>query len=214
VSFAIVLPTLALLGLWADTIRRGRPRLASPLLYALGAGAMLLVGVAAGAASTIKELALYDTTWRTSTAHYVMLATTLALLGGVTYWAPRLFGRKLAEGPSRTVAALLLFGTIGLSFPDLVTGALDQAWFFGGLPVNDVSTIEALNLVSAAGGALVLLAALLFIGTVARAIPKGDPPGDDPWTGHTLEWATTLPEISSEAPLYDARHLAGAEATD
>jgi heme/copper-type cytochrome/quinol oxidase subunit 1 len=39
---------------------------------------------------------------------------------------------------------------------------------------------------------------------------------DDPWDGHTLEWATsspppvgnfaTLPEISSEAPVYDARH--------
>ena len=41
-------------------------------------------------------------------------------------------------------------------------------------------------------------------------------PGDDPWSGHTLEWATSspppagnfasLPEITSEAPLYDARH--------
>ena len=41
-------------------------------------------------------------------------------------------------------------------------------------------------------------------------------PGDDPWTGHTLEWATSspppvgnfasLPAITSEAPLYDARH--------
>jgi heme/copper-type cytochrome/quinol oxidase subunit 1 len=174
---------------------------------------MLLVGVAAGAASTIKGLEVYDTTWRTSTAHYVMLAAALALLGGVTYWAPRIFGRQLAEGPSKAAAALLLLGTIALSFPDLVSGALDQAWFFGGLGLNDVNTIEALNLVSAAGGALVLLAALLFIGTVARAIPQGDQPGDDPWSGHTLEWATTVPEISSEAPLYDARHRTDAEAT-
>jgi heme/copper-type cytochrome/quinol oxidase subunit 1 len=39
---------------------------------------------------------------------------------------------------------------------------------------------------------------------------------DDPWEGRTLEWATTspppvgnfatLPEVTSEAPLYDARY--------
>jgi cytochrome c oxidase subunit I len=41
---------------------------------------------------------------------------------------------------------------------------------------------------------------------------------DDPWEGHTLEWATTspppvgnfasLPGVTSEAPLYDARYAA------
>jgi heme/copper-type cytochrome/quinol oxidase subunit 1 len=173
---------------------------------------MLLVGVGSGAASTVKDLGLYDTTWRTSTAHYVLLATALALLGGITYWAPRIFDRKLAEGASRSIAALLLFGTIGLSFPDLVSGALDQLPFFGGAS-DDISTIEALNVVSAAGGALVLVAVLLFVATLLRAIPKGEGPGDDPWDGHTLEWATTPPEISSEAPLYDARHRAEAETT-
>jgi heme/copper-type cytochrome/quinol oxidase subunit 1 len=44
---------------------------------------------------------------------------------------------------------------------------------------------------------------------------------DDPWDGHTLEWATSspppvgnfaaVPEVTSEAPLYDARY-AGASA--
>jgi heme/copper-type cytochrome/quinol oxidase subunit 1 len=53
---------------------------------------------------------------------------------------------------------------------------------------------------------------------------RGDGPGDDPWDGHTLEWATssppavghfaTLPEITSEAPVYDARHAAAAETTE
>ena len=57
-------------------------------------------------------------------------------------------------------------------------------------------------------------AVLLLIG----ALRSKDQPGDDPWGGHTLEWATSspppagnfasLPEIASEAPLYDARRPA------
>ena len=49
---------------------------------------------------------------------------------------------------------------------------------------------------------------------VLAALRSKELPGDDPWSGHTLEWATSspppagnfasLPEITSEAPLYDA----------
>jgi heme/copper-type cytochrome/quinol oxidase subunit 1 len=58
----------------------------------------------------------------------------------------------------------------------------------------------------------------LVVGLALLARRRVDGPGDDPWSGHTLEWATasppavghfaTLPEITSEAPLYDARHAA------
>ena len=64
---------------------------------------------------------------------------------------------------------------------------------------------------------------MLALGAVAVRGPAGRgpreatrDPGDDPWSGHTLEWATSsppplgnfasLPAITSEAPLYDARH--------
>ncbi len=217
VSFAILLPTFALLGLWAGTARSGRVRLSSPLIYAAASAIMLVVGLAAGAASSIDALDVYDTTWTTATAHYVLLATAIALMGGVTYWAPKIFGRSLGEAPSRLAATLLLFGTIGLSFPDVVSGALDQVPFFGEV-TDEVDTIEALNIVSFLGGALVIAAVLLFIATLLRTARSRELPGDDPWGGHTLEWATsspppvgnfaTLPDVGSEAPLYDARHRA------
>jgi heme/copper-type cytochrome/quinol oxidase subunit 1 len=65
----------------------------------------------------------------------------------------------------------------------------------------------------------------LVVAGLALALRRsGDGPGDDPWDGHTLEWATSsppaigsfasLPPITSEAPLYDARHAAHAAATD
>jgi heme/copper-type cytochrome/quinol oxidase subunit 1 len=225
VSFLILLPTLALLGLWAVTLRKGQITMSSPLLFGGASVVMLLVGLLAGAVQAIEPIktlvdgdgtSLYGTSWTTSVASYVFLALAIALFGGVTFWAPKILGRCLQEGAARGVALLLLAGTVLWSFPDLVSGLLGQGGDIPGPVTDNESTIEALNAASLLGGALLALAALGFIGLVVRATRSGERPGDDPWHGHTLEWATSspppagnfasLPEVSSEAPLYDARH--------
>ncbi len=60
------------------------------------------------------------------------------------------------------------------------------------------------------------MAVLVFGANVWRSLRRGEPAGDDPWGGQTLEWATTspppehnfdsLPPIRSERPVWDARH--------
>ena len=79
-----------------------------------------------------------------------------------------------------------------------------------------MGTIEALNVVSTIGGVVLALAVLAFLALLVGAARSTTAPGDDPWGGHTLEWATSspppvgnfasLPAVTSEAPLYDARH--------
>ena len=224
-SFLILLPVLALLGLWATTIRKGQVTLASPLLFGAASIVMLLVALLAGAVQAIKPVktlvdgdgtSLYGTSWTTSVASYVFLALAIALFGGITFWAPKLIGRRLQERGACGVAVLLLAGTVLWSFPDLVSGLLGQSGDVPSPVADNRSAIEALNTASLVGGVLLALAALGFIGLVIRAIRDDDRPGDDPWQGHTLEWATSspppagnfasLPEVASEAPLYDARH--------
>src|SRR3546814_8212426 len=56
VSFAIVIPLLGLLRLWALTARAGKPTLGSPLIFALGHVLVLLVGAIAGAVQAIEPL--------------------------------------------------------------------------------------------------------------------------------------------------------------
>ena len=224
-SFLVLLPLLAFTGLVAGTVRRGAVRLISPLVWAVAALLMLLAGAANGALVAISQLDLIETTATTAQVHYVLVAVLLGCFGGIAYWAPKLWGRSVPEGPSTGLAVGGLVGCVLLSLPDLISGFLDQPARLGQVDDSE-STVEALNLASAVGGGLVVLVAVAFAGLVVRAATgrrsDTDPVLDDPWDGHTLEWATTsppppgnfteVPPVRSEAPVYDARHAPEADA--
>lgn len=221
-AILVLLPALAFAGLLGDTVRRGSARLLSPLVWGVSALVMLLAGIANGILVAIEPFDLVGTTAQTAQAHYVLGAALLGLFAAIAWWSPKLFGRGVAEGPSTALAVLGLLGTVALALPDLITGFLDQQIRLGGA-TDDVSAIEALNVVSIVGGALLVLVAVAFIGLVIATGFGGAAAVDDPWEGHTLEWATTsppsrgnfdtLPDITSEAPLYDARHRSGSDTT-
>jgi heme/copper-type cytochrome/quinol oxidase subunit 1 len=226
VSVAAIVPFLGLLGLWANTIRKGKVVLSSPLLFGVVALLLALLGLAAGAVESIKPIEtlvdgaaktrLYGTAWGNSVLGLLMLSAAAAALGGIVYWAPKLLGSKVHEGGARLVALLVLLGAGVGNLADLVAGLLGKPDSALLAPADNVDTIKALSTVVALGDAVLVLAGLLFVLLLVQAIVKGEAPGDDPWSGHTLEWATaspptignfsSLPAVTSEAPVYDARH--------
>jgi cytochrome c oxidase subunit 1 len=56
----------------------------------------------------------------------------------------------------------------------------------------------------------------IFVYNIILSLWKGQPAGDDPWDGWTLEWMTTspppaynfelIPEVQSRRPLWDLKH--------
>jgi heme/copper-type cytochrome/quinol oxidase subunit 1 len=221
-AFAVVIPLVGLLGAVGDAIRRGKVRVTAPLVFGVGALLLVLGGAVVGAVATIRDLDLQTpaTTWMTGQAHAVLLGVSLAAVGAVHYWAPKLFGRMLNGALGLLTAALLLIGTLVLVVPDLVSGALDQPAFLTEGSVR--SGVEALNAVALAGGILVTLGLLLFIVNLFGAASRrhaGAP--DDPWGGQTLEWATSSPphpgnfagleDVVSPEPLLDRAAAAAAE---
>ncbi|HET6953179.1 MAG TPA: cbb3-type cytochrome c oxidase subunit I [Acidimicrobiales bacterium] len=228
VGVLAVVPVLGLLGLWTLTLLTGRVRLGTPLVVALFSGLLLLTGIGGGVATVIDGLDLTGTTWMTAQADLVLLGAALGGLAGVAFWAPKLYGRLLPDVLTRLGATLVAVGAFVAAVPQAIAGlAYDQARFVAGgvgaVDPGDLETVETLDLVSAVGLAVVVLGGLAVAGAlVARR--RVDGPGDDPWTGHTLEWTTsspppvgnfaTLPAITSEAPLYDARYAPANEGTE
>ena len=220
-AFAIVPVFLALLGVVGATMRAGQLRLGSPLLFCVATMLLLLAGAALGAIGAVDALELKRTSWDSAQSHFVFGAGAVGGMGALHYWAPKLFGRTLAEGLGRLTALLLLAGFSALALADAVSGALDQPARLAADKVT--SDIETLNLVSLAGGVVVVLAVLVFlvnlVGALARRRDDRTDAENDPWGGHTLEWLTSsppppgnfgdLPVVLSPAPLLDARAAEG-----
>jgi heme/copper-type cytochrome/quinol oxidase subunit 1 len=206
-----ILPLLGLFGLWAELLRSGTRRLASPLVFAVAAGLMLLVATLAGAVLAIPAFDMTGTVAQTGHSHYTLLAATIAGIGALWFWASKIMGRRLPEGLGFVSAVLLLVGTIAVSLPDIISGAFGE-------DEDAVQGIEWLNTVSAVGGVLALLGVVVAVlGLLAGLRRSGDKAGEvpaDPWgSGSTLEWATASPPayanfaeppvVTSASPLLD-----------
>ena len=212
-AFALVLPLLAILGGIGDTLRRGRFNPTSPLLFSIVSVLALVLAAVAAAVRSIDGLDLVGTTADTAVVHLALAGGAVGVVGALHHWPSKIFGTVFSEGIGRTAAVLLLLGGVALAAPDLVSGFLDQpAGLVAGADVED--GVEALNLVSLAGGGLVLLGVLLVLVNLTGSASRRDEPApDDPWGGHTLEWRTTSPPapggpgplepVTSAAPLLD-----------
>jgi heme/copper-type cytochrome/quinol oxidase subunit 1 len=207
-AFAIALPLLVFVGSTADTLVHGRPKLGSPLIFAVAAVLMLLAGVVVGAMRAVHPLELVETTADASVSHYVLGASAIAALGAIHYWWPQILTRPLREGLGRLTALLLLVGVFALALPDVISGLLDERRGSLG-PVRD--GVEALNAVSFVGGVFVVLAVVVFVVNLAVSLAsRPDDEVTDPWDGHTLEWADDAVAVTvmSATPLLDAREAA------
>ena len=137
------------------------------------------------------------------------------LLGAEDHGPPAPRGR----GPPRRPAPAGRHGAVEL--PRRRLGPPRPAGGAAGPGRRQLDSIDALNTVSALGGVVLASAVAVFIVLLLRAARSRELPGDDPWSGHSLEWTTSSPPpvgnfasllpITSEAPLYDARHRPGGE---
>jgi heme/copper-type cytochrome/quinol oxidase subunit 1 len=212
---AIVLPMLALLAGWVTTLRGSKPLLKSSLLFSLGGAVTLLIATFGGALYVIKPLQLHDPAWidrgtppfADGQMLLVVSATALVGLGALVHWAPKLFGRFVADGPAKLAAVVGLVGGLLAGLPLLVYGF--------SLKVSGLAdSASALNGASAAGGMMMVVAIILVvIGLISGG--RGEELADDAWgRGQTIEWATTsppplndfglLPLVESAEPLLDA----------
>lgn len=203
-------------------IAGGRPKVtAAFVLSFLGLG-MIFVGVAGNFLMAITDLELLGTSFEEGAVLYVVYGATMAVMGGVAFWAPKLWGRTLSEKAVLPLAGLAFLGTVLASLPLYFAGFLGQA---GGIPANAAQvdailsldydgTAELWNSLSMIGHIVMVVAVLAFVLLMLQTFTgRGDAAPDNPFGGHTIEWSTSspapannfeyVPTVASPSPVFD-----------
>lgn len=238
-TIACALPVLLTLALAGESMAKGKAKINTPLAAALLSGVMLLAGAATAILGAVDPILSFiedigDTTidfsfdvagtsFHWGVRAFVVGAVALGLISGVHHWGHKIWGRSLDDRIGFLSVLATLGGTVAWGASSIAAGFLDQP----GLPFADSSgdsTVELMNIISAAGGALVAAGMLLLLLNVAGVVAGRVGSAAEPWTGATLEWATASPPIrenfeqapvvSSHTPMIDMALAASADAAN
>jgi heme/copper-type cytochrome/quinol oxidase subunit 1 len=221
------LPLLGLLitmGLGALTakngVANGRPRLTAAFVFSfLGLG-LVLLGV--NALMNIADLELAGTSFEEGATLLVVNGAVMAVLGGVLFWAAKLWGKVVPEKLAFPLVLPALAGAALSGLPLCIAGLLDQV---GGVPSTDAQAIALLDTTGVSGeglwSALSMVGLLLVVLTVVAvalllvqtALSSAETAPQNPFGGHTVEWSTSspapadnyeyVPTVASATPQFD-----------
>jgi heme/copper-type cytochrome/quinol oxidase subunit 1 len=239
-SLLLIVPLLAFAGGLGETLAKGKPTISGHLILAMLALITLLIAAGAAAlhvaGSGLGIVREVDETWLQEliepledlqgtviTTGVMQLALISALIGavaGLYYWGPKIFGRTLMTPLGGLAGLSLVGGAIVLGAANIVNAFLDE----GDRPfrattnqgVWDENAVETFNIIGTIGALLLVAGLGLVILDITRVLFQGtEDDVDNPWDGHTLEWATAspppvgnfveVPVVTSERPLLDVQ---------
>ena len=208
-SIAIAIPATAKVLSWIATVWHARPRLTTPMLFALGFVSLFITGGLSGPilAQPILDEYLHNTFFVVAHFHLIMaMAGVFGLFCGIYYWFPLLAGTQLREGLGKVHFWGTLFFAYNTFLPMHLTGLAAEPRHYAqltGIP-GPAGRLLALTMplqrhISASA---ILLAAfqLVFAANLVLSLRRRTPCDENPWSATTLEWAPAHP-TGHAAPL-------------
>jgi cytochrome c oxidase subunit 1 len=191
----IAIPTGVKIFNWMGTMYGGDIRFRSPMLFAVGAVMMFVIGGLSGVTHAVvpSDYQQTDTYYVVAHFHYVIFGGgVFAFFGGLIYWWPKIFARIMNDTLAKLQFWILIIG-FNLAFGPMHILGLE------GMIRREYTYPEALGLtfwnqIATVGALLIALSTLLFVVNIVltQRKPKGEA-GADPWDARTLEWMTTSP---------------------
>ena len=218
-SMMVSFPTGVQVFAWITTILHGRVVWKTSFLYALGFIYMLIIGGISGVivGSVPVDWQVHNTYFIIAHIHYVVAGTVVfAMLSGMYFWIPKMYGHMLSEKLGQLGFWLLFVGFNLAFFPMHILGLLGMQ---RGIYTYTADTgWGPLNLLETVGAFVMAAGFLVVVADFFRSLAWGDPAPDNPWNADTLEWAVSsppppynflnIPEVRSREPLWDQPELA------
>ena len=195
----ISIPIAEMCFVYIATLYGGAIRFTTPMLWALAFMAEFLIGGVTGIylGSSGLDVFFHDTYFVVAHFHYTFFPIAIiAVMSGVTYWFPKMFGRQMNEfwGKVHFWGTIIPFN--GIFIPLFILGAagehrrifdysnfphLTQPW------MNDMRVFATLSLV------VMLAFQVPFLINFVVSMFKGPKVGKNPWKANTLEWTADSP---------------------
>ncbi|MDQ1911464.1 cytochrome aa3 quinol oxidase subunit I [Paenibacillus sp. GD4] len=194
-TMMIAVPTGVKMFNWLFTMRKGRIKMTTAMLWSLAFVPCFVIGGVTGVmlAMASADYQYHNTLFLVAHFHYVLIpGVVFAVFAGLYYWWPKMFGHMLNERIGRWHFWLFVIGFNLTFFPMFflgLNGAVRRAYTFsaesGNAPLFLLSAIGALIL--AVGFAAFCYNIYWSLRFASRQVPS------DPWDARTLEWATASP---------------------
>jgi cytochrome c oxidase subunit I len=199
---------------WVATIWKGRPILATAMLYSVGAIALLIIGGLSGVFTGIipVDWQVHNTYYVVAHIHYVLIGSNVfPVFAALYYWGPKMIGRMLDERLGKLSFWVMFIGFNLGFFPMHILGLM-------GMP-RRIFTYEPglgfgpMNMLVTIGASILGVGILITMINVWISLRSGKIAGKNPWNSDGLEWETDsppkayatvhIPTVVSRHPLWD-----------